>query len=207
MKLWEKYTKEELEKIVKESKSFTEIGETIGYKGGAAPRCGHEIVNKYQFNTSHFAGQAWNKGKFDYSRFQKGRVIKRGDMIHALTALRGWQCECCKNVEWNGRPIPLEVHHINGDNTDNRLENLQILCPNCHALTENWRGKNIDKKGSKEKTDDEFAQALQESPNIRQALLKLGLSAKGANYERAREIIQEYNIIHLMPKENFGQKE
>ena len=127
-------------------------------------------------------------------------------MIRALTVLRGWQCECCKNVEWNGRPIPLEVHHINGDNTDNRLENLQILCPNCHALTENWRGKNIDKKDSKEKTDDEFAQALQGSPNIRQALLKLGLSAKGANYERAREIIQKYNITHLMPKEKLDNK-
>ena len=44
---------------------------------------------------------------------------------------------------WLGAKIPLELHHINGDNTDNRIENLQLLCPNCHALTDNYRGKNI----------------------------------------------------------------
>jgi predicted HNH restriction endonuclease len=39
-------------------------------------------------------------------------------------------------------PIPLELHHVNGDNRDNRIENLQLLCPNCHALTDNYRGLN-----------------------------------------------------------------
>lgn len=40
-----------------------------------------------------------------------------------------------------GKPIPLELHHLNGIHTDNRLENLQILCPNCHAFTDNYSGK------------------------------------------------------------------
>ncbi len=43
----------------------------------------------------------------------------------------------------NGRPIPLELDHINGRRDDNRLDNLRILCPNCHAQTETYRGKNI----------------------------------------------------------------
>lgn len=47
-----------------------------------------------------------------------------------------------KNATWNGMPIPLELDHINGINTDHRLENLQILCPNCHAQTSNYRGRN-----------------------------------------------------------------
>ena len=46
-------------------------------------------------------------------------------------------CEHCRQ----GQPIPLEIHHINGINTDNRLDNLILLCPNCHALTNNYRGR------------------------------------------------------------------
>ncbi len=53
------------------------------------------------------------------------------------------RCEICGNSKWNGKPIPLEVHHKDGDKNYNSLENLQLLCPNCHALTDNYRGKNI----------------------------------------------------------------
>lgn len=51
------------------------------------------------------------------------------------------ECEGCKSTNWLAGSIPLELHHINGDNHDNRLENLQLLCPNCHALTDNHAGK------------------------------------------------------------------
>jgi 5-methylcytosine-specific restriction endonuclease McrA len=44
-------------------------------------------------------------------------------------------------IEWLGRPVPIEVDHVNGKNTDHRLENLRLLCPNCHALTPTWRGR------------------------------------------------------------------
>lgn len=53
------------------------------------------------------------------------------------------KCECCGNTEWMGKPIPLELHHINGIKDDLRIENLQILCPNCHAFTDNYRGKGM----------------------------------------------------------------
>ena len=46
--------------------------------------------------------------------------------------------ETCGLSEWRGEPLPLAVDHINGVHTDNRLENLRILCPNCHALTATW---------------------------------------------------------------------
>lgn len=56
-----------------------------------------------------------------------------------------YKCEQCGLTEWQGQPIPLTLHHKDGNHSNNRLENLQVLCPNCHALTDNFAGKNINK--------------------------------------------------------------
>ncbi|HKH18749.1 MAG TPA: HNH endonuclease [Solirubrobacteraceae bacterium] len=58
------------------------------------------------------------------------------------------RCERCGLTEWLGRPAPLQLHHVNGDGQDNRFENLQILCPNCHSLTDSWGGRNRGKIGA-----------------------------------------------------------
>lgn len=52
------------------------------------------------------------------------------------------KCEGCNGTHWLNALIPLELDHINGDSSDHRLENLRILCPNCHAQTSTYRGKN-----------------------------------------------------------------
>lgn len=59
--------------------------------------------------------------------------------------LKPHKCENCGLEEWMGQPIPLELHHIDGDKTHNELSNYQLLCPNCHALTDSYRGKNSRK--------------------------------------------------------------
>jgi hypothetical protein len=53
------------------------------------------------------------------------------------------RCEICGLSEWRGAPLSLALHHVNGDGHDNRLENLQILCPNCHSQTDNFAGRNV----------------------------------------------------------------
>ena len=66
----------------------------------------------------------------------KRRLIQEG--------IKENKCECCGISEWNGRPLSLELHHIDGNKHNNKLENLIILCPNCHSQTETYRGKNIN---------------------------------------------------------------
>ncbi len=56
--------------------------------------------------------------------------------------LKSNRCEECGIVEWRGRPLAMALHHRNGDGTDNRLANLQMLCPNCHSQTDNFGGRN-----------------------------------------------------------------
>jgi Zn finger protein HypA/HybF involved in hydrogenase expression len=52
------------------------------------------------------------------------------------------KCEKCNNTEWNNFPIPLELDHIDGNSYNHKLENLRLLCPNCHAQTPTYRSKN-----------------------------------------------------------------
>jgi hypothetical protein len=51
-------------------------------------------------------------------------------------------CERCGLTEWIGQPLNMQLHHLNGNGKDNRLENISFLCPNCHAQTVNWGGRN-----------------------------------------------------------------
>lgn len=122
----------------------------------------------------------------------------------ALIDMRGQQCEICKMKEWLNQPIHLELHHIDGDKSNNTLTNLQLLCPNCHSYTDNYGSKN---KHSQEVLDEELIQALKSSSTIRQALLSLNMSDSGANYTRARNLIASHDIEliknSLKDKESF----
>lgn len=56
-----------------------------------------------------------------------------------------YKCDCCGISEWQGKKLALQLDHINGDNHDNRLENLHWLCPNCHSQTDTFCGKHVKK--------------------------------------------------------------
>lgn len=195
MKKWETFTDEQLKNIIKESRSYRDVAIKLGYTpdGGGSITTIKDMIKEKNFDISHFTGQGWNKNNFDYSRFQYGKNIKAADALAALTNLRGRKCECCGLSEWNNKPIPLEIHHLDGNHLNNTLENLQILCCNCHALTENFRGKNQTniKKERIVVSNDQLIEALKTTPNVRQALLKVGLTAKGGNYARAYNLLEQ----------------
>jgi DNA-binding transcriptional ArsR family regulator len=77
-------------------------------------------------------------------RLSRGRAVSRGHLKHWLisSGLRTGRCERCGIDEWRGRPLSIALHHVNGRPRDNRLENLRLLCPNCHSQTENYGGRN-----------------------------------------------------------------
>ena len=193
---WRKFTEEELREIVASSKSNAEVARKLGYEraGGGTMQSINKMYKEYGLDTSHMTHQGWNKGQHDYTSFTPNSYKKNGSPLRkALTDLREHRCECCGLSEWLGLPINLEVHHEDGDRTNNSLDNLKLLCPDCHSYTPTFT-----KKGDKrEKTDDEFVAALMGSPSIRQALIALDLAPSGGNYDRARNLIETYNIEHL----------
>lgn len=199
---WKQLTEEEFAQKVKESHSFYELAEKIGYSksGGGTQKMLKNAVKEKGLDTSHFTGQGWNKNNYNYSTFTKNSNKKNGKTtLNAIINLRGRQCEQCGMTEWFNRPINLEIHHIDGNHYNNELDNIQLLCPNCHSYTENYCGKNIN-SGKTKVEEEDFVRTLEESNNISQALKRLGLSLGSGNYNRANELIIKYQIIKFLKK-------
>ena len=104
-----------------------------------------------------------------------------------LIESQGYKCDECSIIEWNKKPITLELEHIDGNNRNNSLDNLRLLCPNCHSQTLTFRGKNRAKGLCV--SDDILLDALWSTDNIRQALIKVGLTPKAGNYTRASKLL------------------
>lgn len=152
-----KWTNEQFIEAIKNSLSYAEVIRKLNLKpaGGNYDTIKRKI-KELNLDTSHMTGQLWNKGKHFTRKKDSLKTILTKDSTFISTYklknrllkenIKEYTCENCKLKEWCNKQIPLELHHINGDKHDNRIENLQLLCPNCHALTENYRGKNIKKE-------------------------------------------------------------
>lgn len=152
-------SEQEYRDAAKNSFSFAGMCRYLGLGAfGANYRRLHKAIDEYGIDVSHFTGQGWNVGMIFNPMDKKKKsldeiLIENSDYDNTNTlknrlfneGVKEERCEKCGLTEWNGEPIPLQLHHINGNRRDNRLENLQILCPNCHAQTDNFCGKNVDK--------------------------------------------------------------
>jgi len=102
------------------------------------------------------------------------------------------RCSRCNLYEWVGYEIILELEHKNGNRLDNRRKNLCALCPNCHSLTKTWRGRNrVNNKYNKQGkiSDKKLLKALVDNNfNMSQALIQVGLSPRGGNYNRCHKL-------------------
>ena len=187
---WKNFTKEEIEQFVKESISFRELQQKIGYSAnsGSAHKILEQVLNDYNIDYSHFKGHAWNKelSKYEDALTDFGThcwpTIKE-----RLFQERPYQCECCGLTEWNNLPIKLQVHHIDGNHNHNTRDNLMILCPNCHSQTDNWTYK----KNQNNITDEQFLEVLNNTDNICQACRILGITPNQNNYRRARRLLKD----------------
>jgi heterodisulfide reductase subunit B len=147
-----RYTKELLEEAVKDCYSFAELARRLGLSPeGSNPKTLKKKLELFNVDYSHFTGQGWNVGlKFKPRKRKKIEDIMTNDSSYQsyklLTrmineGIRERRCECCGRTEWNNKEIPLQLHHIDGNRHNNTPENVQILCPNCHAQTDNFCGR------------------------------------------------------------------
>lgn len=143
-----KYSEAQLREAIADSASMRQALQKLN----VAPYGGnYEILRKairyFQLDTSHFMGKAWHKGKQLPAKSPLGNYLSNRTPIQSYKLknrlLREGvfrpACSRCHNTHWLDRPVPLELDHINGNR---RLCNLRLLCPNCHALTPNYRSKN-----------------------------------------------------------------
>ncbi|MFD0257393.1 HNH endonuclease [Kitasatospora indigofera] len=160
------YTKELLEEAAAASHSIAGVVRYLGRRqtGGTQAHIGRRLRH-FGIDMSHFTGQAHNRGKKFPSKFRPEEILVRraeglkrlpGSRIRqALSELgRAEVCEGCGiGPEWQGRQLTLEVDHISGDWSDNRAENVRLLCPNCHATTDTYCGRNKNRRASSMKAD------------------------------------------------------
>lgn len=246
-----------LQKIVKNSHTFTDVAK---YFNVSVPFI-KKVMIALSIDYTHFDRYYYHTNK---NIFTNGNRVPAKQLLAGLNSMGRTRCESCgNNGTWNGYPIPLEVHHINGIHEDNRIENLMIVCPNCHASIEE-RGTDIEKRKPKTQviiqeanckcerckeekwmnrnipleihhtsgdhfdcssplevlcpnchavetllqnkqrkpkniTDNMLVQALSNSPSIHQGILSIGLSPTGSTYKRARRLVEQHHIKHLMP--------
>ena len=187
-------TDEEIIEACKSSPSMKQACEKLGMPFASFSKKAKKL-EVYKTN------QFWNKGKSFLtdprlkSKWEINKIfcenstypMKHLRRIILKENLLPYQCSCGNTGNWQGKEMTLDIDHINGNHRDHRLKNLRFLCPNCHSQTPSFRNKNGT--GKQKVTDEEMKEALKTTKSIRAALIKVGLSPRGLNYQRAYKLM------------------
>lgn len=145
------WSDELLVEAVRSSTSLAQVIRKLGIRvAGGNYAIVQRAIAEADLDTTHFTGQSWNKGltlgparplaaylsnEFPIQSYSlKNRLVREGIFT--------WRCNKCGGTEWMGLPIPLELEHRDGNSKNNSLDNLELLCPNCHAQTPTYRSRN-----------------------------------------------------------------
>ncbi|MBI4095070.1 MAG: HNH endonuclease [Candidatus Liptonbacteria bacterium] len=148
------WTETQLKKAVENSFSFRQVLAKLNLREAGG---NYEQVKKYikefEIDMKHFKGRAWNAGMRGIGKpiIPLEKILVKDNYFQSFKLKKrlfaaGMKPRYCEECGWakstNDGYLPLELDHINGDRHDNRLENLRVLCPNCHSLKPTHRGRN-----------------------------------------------------------------
>lgn len=209
------YGVDELQKIVDSSCGYADVLRKVGLcPKGKNPVTLKKVIAEYGIDLTKM--DANRKRKFselaialqdrravDINEvFSNKRPCKTTTLMKLLVngGYKEMKCEICGIRDWMGKPIVFNLHHVDGDHYNNNLENLQVLCPNCHSQTDTFSGRNKNKKIMKK----ERGQALKKDPLIERNELKSLIrekpfSAIGEKYGVTDNAVRKWCIKYNLP--------
>lgn len=205
-----KYTKELLEEVIVKNTTWSGVCRALGRQ----PDTGSQThiakrAKAFGLTWSHFPGQAHLKGKIALNKKKIEEFLKKDFFVRShylklrlfAEGLKKQQCEKCESTMWMGEKIVLELDHIDNDHLNNELENLMILCPNCHALK--TRKAYVKRKKIKIKKEIDRKKIYKERHYLRKVvrpnkdillneIIELGYCATGRKYGVSDNAIRKW---------------
>lgn len=157
------HTKEEIQYLFDTHDTKLSILNALGIIGGSSYATLNRFCDENDISFEKFNENVIERNRNNYNNPNKDRTISLEEILVEdssytnMTNLKSKLyssgikenvCEICGVSDWLGKPLTLQIHHINGKHNDHRIENVQILCPNCHAQTDNFAGANNRKSSS-----------------------------------------------------------